>query len=46
MVSTTMGTTTCSGNLTFPVNGSCSGNGSTRPQQESSFTTVQGQGRI
>ena len=46
MVSTTMGTTTCAGNLTFPVNGSCSGGGSNRPQQQSTFTTVQGQGRI
>ena len=47
MVSTTIGTTTCSGNLTFPVDGSCggSGSGSGRPTQQSTFTTVQGSGR-
>ena len=49
MVSTSPNTTVCAGNLTDPVNGVCGGNGSSsggsgRPTQQSTFTTVQGQG--
>ena len=45
MVSTTPNTTVCAGNLTYPTNGVCvEGSTGGRPTQQSTFTTVQGQG--